>query len=230
MLALQKLPVGVQDFTTLRTENFVYVDKTEYLYKLITENRVYFLSRPRRFGKSLMISTLEAIFQGKKELFKDLWIAQSDYAWAEYPIIRIDMSETVHNNPQILDKSLTKLVTQLATKHQLLLTDPLNCGDALRMLIEMLAEKYPQKVVVLIDEYDKPMLDNIGNVELTQQIRDILRQFYTILKAQDGHIKFLLLTGVTKFSKVSVFSGLNNLQDLTLTTKYASLLATQNQN
>ena len=220
---LLKLPIGVQDFPTLRVEGFVYVDKTKYLYDLITNNRVYFLSRPRRFGKSLLISTLEAIFQGKKELFKDLWIDSSDYDWKVYPVIRIDMSRTVRTDPESLDSSLIDLVKVTAEHYQIDLGTPLNSGQALDKLIRLLGER-GEKAVVLIDEYDKPLLDNIDDVELTKKMRTVLRQFYAILKAQDGNLKFVLLTGVTKFSKVSVFSDLNNLQDLTLDRAYGTLL------
>ncbi len=219
----KKLPIGVQDFTILRTEGFVYVDKTELLHRLITQNRVYFLSRPRRFGKSLLISTLEAIFQGKKELFKDLWIEKSGYDWKPHPVIRIDMSETVRTSPELLAESLIKLLKRIASTHQLELGNSLSPGDAFSMLITLLAER-GHKVVVLIDEYDKPIIDNISNPELALKMRDILRPFYGILKAQDGNLRFILLTGVTKFSKASVFSELNNLQDLTLTDQYSHLL------
>ena len=219
----KKLPIGVQDFTILRTEGFVYVDKTELLHRLITQNRVYFLSRPRRFGKSLLISTLEAIFQGKKELFKDLWIEKSGYDWKPHPVIRIDMSETVRTSPELLAESLIKLLKRIASTHQLELGNSLSPGDAFSMLITLLAER-GHKVVVLIDEYDKPIIDNISDIKLALKIRDVLRTFYGILKAQDGNLKFILLTGVSKFSKASVFSELNNLQDLTLDTNSATLL------
>jgi hypothetical protein len=219
----QKLPIGMQDFTKIREGNCVYVDKTQLIAKLIATGSVYFLSRPRRFGKSLLISTLEAIFQGKKELFKGLWIEQSDYDWKRYPVIRIDMSETVRTSPELLAESLIKLLKRIAESHQLDLGDLLSPSDAFSTLISRLAES-GKKAVVLVDEYDKPIIDNISNPDLALNMRDILRPFYGILKAQDGNLKFILLTGVTKFSKASVFSELNNLQDLTLTEQYSHLL------
>ena len=223
MQAPKKLPIGIQDFVKIREGDYVYVDKTQHLYNLIQRGSVYFLSRPRRFGKSLLISTLEAIFQGKKELFKDLWIANSDYDWKTYPVIRIDMSETVRTSPELLEQSLLDIVKMLAERYHINLGKPLSSSQALGTLIRSLAEKN-NKAVVLIDEYDKPIIDNISDIKLALKMRNALRSFYTILKAQDGNLKFILLTGVSKFSKASVFSELNNLQDLTLDTNNATLL------
>jgi Predicted AAA-ATPase/PD-(D/E)XK nuclease superfamily len=154
-----------------------------------------------------------------------LWIDSADYDWTVYPVIRIDMSRTDRSSTQTLSASLSELLRDTAKKYDLVLnTEGVSASVALNRLIEALVERYQQKVVVLIDEYDKPMLDVIESIEKAKAMRDVLRDFYTILKSQDGNLKFLLLTGVTKFSKVSVFSGLNNLQDLTMTDKYATLL------
>ena len=216
------LPVGIQDYPMLREANCLYVDKTQYFYRLITEGFYYFLSRPRRFGKSLTISTLEAIFQGKKELFTGTWIESSDYDWKVYPVIRIDMSQLVDKDPAIFTRNLIECLKKMALSHQLKLAADYAPAAALSELIEKLGER--GKIVVLIDEYDKPILDRITDPKLRIQFRDILKDFYTILKALGGHIRFLILTGVTKFSKVSVFSGLNNLTDLTMDSNYAGMV------
>ncbi len=220
---MQKLPIGIQDFSKIREGNYAYVDKTSYLYDLIQKGSIYFLSRPRRFGKSLLISTLEAIFQGRKELFEDLWIAQSDYDWKQYPVIRIDMGQTVRTSPELLEQSLINLLKTIADQYQVDLGAYLSAGDALNRLIMRLAAQ-GEKVVILIDEYDKPIVDNISEISLAKAMRNVLRSFYEILKVQDGNLRFLLLTGVSRFSKASIFSELNNLQDITLDNRYASML------
>ncbi len=219
-----KLPIGIQDFAKLRNNGSLYVDKTQLLHSLLQDGSVYFLSRPRRFGKSLLISTLEAIFKAERHLFKDTWIDRSDYTWPVHPVIRIDMSELpTKETPDAFRRALLHLLGRIARDHQVMLPDmTMGIGVCLKELILLLNAKYT-KVVVLVDEYDKPILDNINDVAMAETMRDILRQFYTILKAQDGNLRFVLLTGVTKFSRVSVFSGLNNLQDLTMTDKYATL-------
>lgn len=224
MSPLLKLPIGIQDFPTIRTEGYVYVDKTEYLYNLITGGKVYFLSRPRRFGKSLLISTLEAIFKNKRPLFNDTWIDTSGYIWTEYPVIRIDMSKADRTSPVKFDESMIDLLEQTASNYNVVInSDKKNAAMVLNFLIDALASN-GKKVVVLIDEYDKPILDNLADMKLATVMRDVLRQFYTILKAQDGNLRFVLLTGVTKFSRVSIFSGLNNLEDLTMTDTSAAML------
>lgn len=222
--SLPKLPIGIQDFEKLRQGHFIYVDKTQYLYQLLQQGNVYFLARPRRFGKSLMISTLEAIFKGRKELFKKTWIESSDYDWQIHPVIRVDMGEMpTKETPEIFKSALLQWLKNIATQYDIALSEPvISLGSCLSELIDTLEKKYG-KVVVLIDEYDKPILDNIINPVAADIMHDILRQFYTILKSQDGNLRFVILTGVTKFSKVSIFSGLNNLQDISLTEKYTSL-------
>jgi len=219
---LQNLPIGIQDFEKLREGRFLYIDKTQHLYRLITTGTAYFLSRPRRFGKSLMISTLECIFKARKDLFKNTWILNSpeaaSYDWKEYPIIRLDMGEISRSSKENLEEGLLKKVLSIASEYGVTLPEPLiDPASALSSLIEGLVKLKNLRVVVLIDEYDKPILDNILDLKKADEIREVLRSFYTIFKSQDGNIHFLMLTGVTKFTKVSIFSGLNNPEDLTLT-------------
>jgi hypothetical protein len=219
-----KLPIGVQDFPTLRTEGYLYVDKTQHLYNMITGGKVYFLSRPRRFGKSLLLSTIESLFKGQRELFKNTWVEASDYDWKVHPVIRIDMAKNAKKNEPDFKAALLQNIVMIAEENGITLKSPLiDAASALNDLISQLSTNGKVKVVVLIDEYDKPILDNINNKTLANTMRDILREFYTILKAQDGNLRFVMLTGVTKFSRVSIFSGLNNLQDITMADKYATL-------
>lgn len=221
-MARTKLPIGIQDFEKLISEGYTYVDKTEIIYKLITQGAPYFLSRPRRFGKSLLVSTLHAIFSGRRDLFEGLWIENSDWDWIEYPIIRLDMSAINNRNPQMFERSLIRILNEIAANYHLTLTGE-TASDYLSNLIKKLSTTAGQKVVVLIDEYDKPLIDRLDDIEVAKANREILREFYTILKAEDHYLKFIFLTGVTKFSKVSVFSGLNNLIDLTMLEQCSSL-------
>ncbi len=220
-MAKAKLPLGIQDFESIISGGYTYVDKTKYIYQIITQGIPYFLSRPRRFGKSLLVSTFHALFSGRRDLFKGLWIDKSDWDWTEYPVIRIDMSTVNNRTPERFELDLIRVLDDIATQHHYSLTG-LSAANRLENLINQLSVK--QKVVVLIDEYDKPLIDRLDNMEIAQANREILREFYTILKAEDRHLKFIFLTGVTKFSKVSVFSGLNNLNDLTLSNDYSVLL------
>jgi hypothetical protein len=218
-----KLPVGIQDFEKLRTENYVYIDKTELIYQMITRGATYFLSRPRRFGKSLLVSTLHAIFQGKRHLFKDLWIDRSNYTWEQHPVIWLDMSAVSNTSANLLEKSLDEQLDKIARRYGISLAPSVSVAGRLDSLIAQLAENN-KKVVVLIDEYDSPLIDQIHRPEIALENREILKKFYTILKVQDANLRFVLLTGVSKFSKVSVFSGLNNLEDISLLPDYATLL------
>lgn len=221
-----KLPIGIQDFEEIINNGYVYIDKTAIIYDLITRGKPYFLSRPRRFGKSLLISTFAALFSAKQHLFKDLWIAQSDWDWIEYPIIRLDMSTINNSTSEMLESSLIAELTKIASRHGYEIKG-LTSPDYLSSLIDKFSTS--QKVVVLVDEYDKPILDQLGDVQIANQNREILRRFYAILKARDADLKFVFLTGVTKFSKVSVFSGLNNLKDISLNNTYCTLLGLTEQ-
>ncbi len=216
-----KFPIGIQDFESIITDGYTYIDKTRLIYQLITMGKPYFLSRPRRFGKSLLISTLHSLFSGRHDLFKGLWIDQSEWDWTEYPIIRLDMSTINNRTPERFELDLIRALNDMAAERNLTLTG-VSAANYLENLIKQLSVK--QKVVVLIDEYDKPLIDRLGDLEIAKANREILREFYTILKAEDEHLKFIFMTGVTIFSKVSVFSGLNNLNDITMTNDYSDLL------
>lgn len=220
-MSYAKLPIGIQDFEKLITNGYTYVDKTPLIHRLITQHLPFFLSRPRRFGKSLLISTLHALFSGKRELFKGLWIDESDWDWTVYPVIRLDMSSLNNESPQLFKDDLMRALSESAAEQDILLSG-VSPANYLENFIRKLSAK--GKVVVLIDEYDKPLLDRLDNEEIAKAHREILRQFYTILKTEDKHLRFVFLTGVTKFSKVSVFSGLNNLIDLSMLSPYSAFL------
>ena len=210
---IQKYPVGIQDFGEIRTNGYVYVDKTEFVYKLVEQGKFYFLSRPRRFGKSLFISTLECLFLAKKELFKGLYI-EDKWNWEQTnPIIRISFSNIGHKEKGLY-KAIDDELNAIAKKYDIVLEETVISGK-FKELIETLS-KTQGKVVVLIDEYDKSIIDYLGdNTEKAIENRDIMKAFYSILKDADPHLKLVFITGVSKFSRVSIFSDLNNLQDLT---------------
>ena len=223
---MKNLPIGIQTFRKLINGNYLYVDKTECIYKLLVQGSVYFFSRPRRFGKSLLISTLNEIFEDEKELFKGLWIYKSDYAWEKHPVVRIDFSKKKAENKNDLKGFILYQLKNIADKYGVSLTRN-KYDEAFDELLTKLSQI--NKVVVLIDEYDKPIIDNIENKELAVELREVLKGFYTIIKACDEHIRFVLLTGVSRFSKAGVFSGLNNLQDISMDIRYSSLLGITRQ-
>lgn len=209
-------------FRNLIEGKFVYVDKTQYLYNLVQPGSgVYFLSRPRRFGKSLMLSTLEEIFLGNRALFKGLWIDESDYDWQTYPVVRIDFSLEQVSSATALQDFLGSIVEATAKRYGVKLTET-NYQRKFRQLLELLSEE--QKVVILIDEYDKPMIDNLDNLPEALRIRDTLRGFYAVIKGMDRYLRFVFITGISKFSKVGVFSAMNNLTDLTMNPRFATAL------
>lgn len=215
-------PIGIQNFESLRNDGYLYIDKTRLIYKLVKTGRYYFLSRPRRFGKSLLISTLEAYYLGKKELFKGLEIEQLEKEWIEHPILHLDLNIEKYDKPESLDRILND---NLEYWESLYGTRPSEASFSLRFrgIIERAYKKTGQRVVILIDEYDKPMLQAIGNEELQKNFRSTMKAFYSVLKTMDGYIKFALLTGVTKFGKISVFSDLNNLIDISMDEQYVEL-------
>ena len=215
-------PIGIQNFESLRLDGYFYIDKTALIYQLVKSGRYYFLSRPRRFGKSLLISTLEAYFQGKKELFQGLAMEKLEKDWTKYPILHIDLNTQKYDSPQSLESKLNRT---LVTWEKLYGNEPAEDSLSMRFegTIQRAYEQTGQRVVILVDEYDKPMLQAIGNKELQNSFRETLKAFYGALKSKDGCIKFAMLTGVTKFGKVSVFSDLNNLDDISMWNEYIEL-------
>ncbi len=215
---MKKLPTGRQEFSELIDEKCIYVDKTKFIYKLL-DQKYYFLSRPRRFGKSLLLNTIKEIFLGNKDLFKGLWIYDK-IDWEIFPVIKISFSKIDYKNLG-LGKAIDDMVLDIAAENNIQLIKP---SYALKFeeLIKKLSEK--GKVVILIDEYDKPIIDYLDDAEKAKENRDILKNFYSIVKDADKYIRFLFITGVSKFSKVSIFSDLNNLDDITLDENYSNML------
>jgi hypothetical protein len=220
---MRPLPIGIQTFEDLIRGSYLYIDKTKSIYKLIKDPKgVYFLSRPRRFGKSLLISTLEAIFKGKKELFKDLWIENSDYKWQELPIIRIDFASIPNYTGDVFVEGIRKKLFQIAKAYGKELEEIKEIKLMFEELIKKLASV--EKVVILIDEYDKPIIDNIKNLKVAKKNRNILKSFYGTIKSSDEYLRFVFLTGISKFSKVSIFSDLNNLNDISMNNGFSTIL------
>lgn len=217
-----KYPIGIQDFDKIINEGYTYVDKTELIYKLVHEGSYYFLSRPRRFGKSLLMSTLEAYFSGKRELFHGLAIDKLKKEWTVYPVLHLDLNTGKYDTKDSLFHVLDDFLCKLEATYG---TFPSEKALELRFmgLIARIYEKTGKPVVILVDEYDKPLLQSINNKELQDDFRATLKAFYSALKTQDRYIRFALLTGVTKFGKVSVFSDLNNLTDISMDESYDTL-------
>lgn len=214
-----KFPVGLQTFRKIREGKYLYVDKTDYIELLKNESDYIFLSRPRRFGKSLLMSTLEAYFRGEKELFEGLAISTIENTWESYPVFRIDLSPGAFIDRSRIISRLNAIIDEIEHKYSLkgIGDSP---ADKFHSLIRQAVEKTGKKVVILVDEYDKPLLDCLHNKEVHEAIKEELRGFYSVIKASDEYIRFAMLTGVTKFGKVSVFSGLNNLKDISMLPKY----------
>ena len=212
-------PIGIQSFSEIRQNGYVYVDKTALMYKLLSEGKYYFLSRPRRFGKSLLISTLEAYFLGKKELFEGLAVAEIEKDWVEYPVLHLDLNTEKYDSQEVLFYKLSGALDSWEKEYGRNESEK-SLPTRFEGIIRRAKEKTGRNVVILVDEYDKPMLQAIGNDELQKAYRDTLKSFYGALKSQDACIKFALLTGVTKFGKVSVFSDLNNLNDISMDHRY----------
>ena len=224
-----KYPIGIQDFVKLRQGGFAYVDKTKFVYKLADEGSYYFLSRPRRFGKSLFLSTLEAYFLGRKELFEGLAIYDMEKEWKSHPIFYIDLNTANFRDENSLYEVLN---SHVSVWEEMYGAREYETTLALRFkgVIARAAEKEGCGVVILIDEYDKPILQTLRNQELQEKHRSLLKSFYSVLKTQDRYIRFAFITGVTKFGKVSVFSDLNNLMDISMDQRYISICGmTQNE-
>ncbi|MCX8069529.1 MAG: AAA family ATPase, partial [Thermodesulfovibrionales bacterium] len=221
-MKLKKLPIGISTLKEIVSEGYVYVDKTHITLNLIQNGKYYFLSRPRRFGKSLFLDTLRTIFEGDKECFKGLYIYDR-HDFKKYPVIHISFGSNAARDKAGLHKEFYEILDY--NQRQLKITCPkeLSSKGCFKRLIEEAYNKYGEKAAILIDEYDKPILDNIEKPERAAEIRDELRDFYAVIKDRDRYIKFVFITGVSKFSKVSLFSGLNNLFDITLNPRYATI-------
>lgn len=219
---MMKYPIGIQDFVKLRKGEYVYIDKTALIHQLVSTGTYYFLSRPRRFGKSLLMSSIEAYFMGKRELFKGLAMEKLETEWTEYPVLHLDLNTAKYDCVEALTSVLNDVLTYWESLYG---TSPTEVTPELRFkgLVRRAYETTGRSVVILVDEYDKPMLQAIGNETLQDEYRNILKAFYSVLKTQDRYIKFAFLTGVTKFGKVSVFSDLNNLEDISMIEAYTSI-------
>ena len=227
-----KYPIGIQSFDQIRNEGYVYVDKTALIYQLVTTGKIYFLSRPRRFGKSLLVSTLEHYFLGHKELFKGLAMEQLEQDWFEYPVFHIDFNNTKFEKSGNLENKINIYLTAWEQIYGALPVKG-DLGDRFAYVLEQAHKQTGRRAVVLIDEYDKPLLDVLDSGRMTiedgqeilleEQHRNILKGFYSVFKGADAHLKFVLLTGVTKFSQVSVFSGFNQPEDISMTRDYEAL-------
>jgi hypothetical protein len=218
-----KYPLGIQTFSEIREDNYLYVDKTAIIHELITTGKIYFLSRPRRFGKSLLISTLEALFLGRKELFEGLFITRSecDYDFATYPVVKLEFSKDEFATADSLRDYIYTAVSDIAEHYGVELTKP-SYSQRFDELVIKLHQKTQQKVVLLIDEYDKPILNHFNKPVLTE-IKQVIAAFYGVIKPLDEHLKFIFITGVSTFAKVSVFSGMNSLRDISMNRQYATL-------
>ena len=222
----KKLPVGIQGFEKIRTDDFLYVDKTEYIYQLVHNNVPYFLSRPRRFGKSLLLSTLKAYWEGKKELFTGLAIERLERddpdAWRAHPVFYFDFNGVNYQEKGALEDALSWQLKRWEKEYDL--DDAQNAlSDRFRELLTAARERTGLRCVVLVDEYDKPLLDVVENKVLQEHNKEVFKGFFSTLKSFDEYIQFVFITGVTKFHKVSIFSDLNQLTDISLTEKYAIL-------
>ena len=223
-----RYPIGIQSFETLRRDGYVYVDKTDLVYKL-AQGHVYFLARPRRFGKSLLVSTLKAYFEGRRDLFEGLKMMDLEHEWTKYPVVTFDFNGLLSDEENPLRSYLFSQIEEIERKYDITPENTNDLGLRFRRLIPALHEKTGQPVVVLIDEYDKPLLDLVetGDPDKEKQLnsnRELLKGFFSIFKATDDHLRFVMLTGITKFSQVSMFSGFNQPDDISLTNRYDTLL------
>ena len=226
----KKLPVSINDFETMRRDGYIYVDKTRLIHRMVTQGKFYFLSRPRRFGKSVLATTLKCLYQGRKELFDGLWIAEGDrWEWREHPVITLDFTGFSNENADILTQGLDAALERVAAVYDIRLNASLLMSK-FSELIAVLSKKFNLPVVILIDEYDKPIIDHLGRGEaefaIAKANRDALKRFFGVLKdiTIAPMLRFVFLTGVTRFSKVSIFSELNNLDDISMNEAYAALL------
>jgi len=222
MEQIRQLPVGIQSFEVLRDDGYLYVDKTEMIYKLVSTSNPYFLSRPRRFGKSLLLSTIKAYFEGRKDLFEGLAISELETKWEQYPILYFDLNAEKYDSIECLEDILSRNIA-LMEKNYGKGDQTITLSGRFEAIIRQAYEKTGKRVVVLIDEYDKPLLNSILNDELSKEFRTLLKAFYGVLKSSGQYLRFLFLTGVTKFAQVSVFSDLNQLTDISHKIDYSTL-------
>jgi len=217
----KKLPIGIQNFNEIIETDCVYVDKTGFIKQLIDHGKHFFLSRPRRFGKSLFLKTLEEVFKGNRDLFKGLEIDRSDYQWEQHPVIHFDFSKIPHQTTEKLEAGLKEAIESVALKEKISTS-----GQSFQTMFERLIQKLAEKnrVVILVDEYDKPIINNLKNQDIAEGNRDLLRDVFTLFKSLDQYIHFTFITGVSKFSQVSLFSGPNNLNDITMDHRYACMM------
>ncbi|MDE5874084.1 MAG: ATP-binding protein [Muribaculaceae bacterium] len=213
-----KYPVGIQTFSEIITEQYFYVDKTALIYQLVNDSKYVFLSRPRRFGKSLLMSTIEAYFKGRRELFRGLDIMNLESEWNVYPVFRFDLSGENYTSTERMVEHIEAYLDMIEEDYDIRAEGSIS--TRLRLLLRQAYRKYGKRVVVLVDEYDKPMLDCMHDPALNDSLKNELRAFYSAIKAADEYIRFTMLTGITKFGKVSIFSGLNNLLDISLLPSY----------
>ena len=218
---MKNLPIGLQSIEKIRAKNCIYVDKTQFALELIQTGTHYFLSRPRRFGKSLFVSTLKEIFKGNKALFEGCHIAESNYDWKPYPVLDLNLAKIPNKTTKDLKASLERLLGKLAKSYKLTIEIP-SAQEGLENLVEELSTK--ERVVVLIDEYDKPLIDNLHNPEVAEGNRELLQDFFGALKNLDEYIEFTFITGISKFSKVALFSGANHLEDISMNAQYADMM------
>ena len=218
-----KYPIGIQHFESLRKDGYAYVDKTQHIYNLVNTGRYYFLSRPRRFGKSLLLSTIRAYFEGKKELFEGLALGTLEEKWEQYPILYLDLNVGKYDTIGDLEEQLSISLNNWEQQYGVQTDSGYSLASRFGLLIRAVAKQTGKSVVILVDEYDKPMLQAIGNEALQAEFRSTLKAFYGNLKSCDEYIKFACLIGVTKFGKVSVFSDLNHLTDISLDSRYADI-------
>jgi len=217
-----KYPIGIQNFGEIRRGGYAYVDKTALMYKLVSEGKYYFLSRPRRFGKSLLLSTLEAYFEGKKELFEGLAVSSLEKEWKAYPILHLDLNTREYKDESSLHAELNRHLEGWEKQYGDTYKDRAT-EERFIHVINNVYEQTGKQVVILVDEYDKPLLQAIGNEPLQSAYRSKLKAFYSVVKTLDAKIRFAFFTGVTKFGKVSVFSDLNSLEDLSFLPQFTTI-------
>jgi len=223
VLPRKKLPIGIQTLSKLMEEDCYYVDKTPFVCRMVAEGSYFFISRPRRFGKSLFVDTLKEMFDGNQALFRGLY-AETHWDWSKkHPVIRISFSDGVITSAEMLRRRIRDQLKQASDQLGLADEDEVDISTHFSRLIREAHEAHGQRAVVLVDEYDKPILDNIEHPEIATQMRDGLKDLYSVLKGADPHLRFVFLTGVSKFSKISLFSGLNNLCDITLDASYSAM-------